>query len=148
MSNKNFAFTMAEALIVLAVVGVLASISVVSVAKAKPDENIIMYRRAYKVTVTAIRNLLNDTDLYPNANNEINTSSILGSANNKLGLCDSTKSNNFAQNFMQIIHIVMAKEYICNPHKQKKTIIITKIVIDHLVKFIQQIIPFRNILYP
>lgn len=67
MIKKNLAFTMSEALIVLGIVAVLATLSVIAVTNAKPDENIIMYRRAYANTLKVVQNLMADAQLYPNA---------------------------------------------------------------------------------
>ena len=67
MIKKNIAFTMSEALIVLGIVAVLATLSVIAVTNAKPDENIIMYRRAYANTLKVVQNLMADAQLYPNA---------------------------------------------------------------------------------
>lgn len=67
MIKKNLAFTMSEALIVLGIVAVLATLSVIAITNAKPDENIIMYRRAYSNTLKVVQNLMADAQLYPNA---------------------------------------------------------------------------------
>ncbi len=100
MKNKN-AFTMAEALIVLSVVGILAALSVVAVNNSKPDENIIMFRKGYATATKITQNMLNDTTLYPNANSEKSLSKLGSAIDNKKGLTDTggTNSNNFAYNF-------------------------------------------------
>lgn len=106
----NQAFTMAEALIVLSVVGVLAALSVVAVNNSKPDENIIMFRRGYATTAKAVQNLLNDTTLYPNANSTVTASKLGSSADNKKGLTDTSgeNGNNFAYNFALLINPITA----------------------------------------
>jgi len=63
------AFTMAEAMIVLGIVAVLAALSIVAVTNSKPDENIIMFRKAYSTTLQTVQSLMNDKDLYPDAMN-------------------------------------------------------------------------------
>lgn len=98
---RNKAFTMAEALIVLSVVGVLAALSVVATNNSKPDESVIMFRKGYATASKIIQNMMNDTTLYPRAN-QMRVSSKLGStAYNKTGLADTTgtNKNNFAYNF-------------------------------------------------
>lgn len=65
--KKRIAFTMSEAMIVLGIVAVLATLSVIAVNSAKPDENIIMFRRAYGTTLKVVQNLMSDSQLYPNA---------------------------------------------------------------------------------
>lgn len=65
--RKRIAFTMSEAMIVLGIVAVLATLSVIAVNSAKPDENIIMFRRAYGTTLKVVQNLMSDSQLYPNA---------------------------------------------------------------------------------
>lgn len=87
--KKSIAFTMSEALIVLGIVSVLAAISVVAISNAKPDDNIVMFRRAYSTASAAVQEMLNDRELYPNAEN-LDTESVLGSVNdNKLGFKDT-----------------------------------------------------------
>ena len=107
MKSKN-AFTMAEALIVLSVVGILAALSVVAVNNSKPDENIIMFRKGYATTTKAIQNMLNDTTLYPNANSTVTASKLGSSADNKKGLTDTSgeNGNNFAYNFRLLVNPV------------------------------------------
>lgn len=109
MQSKN-AFTMAEALIVLSVVGILAALSVVAVNNSKPDENIIMFRKGYATTAKAVQNLLNDTALYPNANSSETLSRLGNSIENKKGLTDTsgTYKNNFAYNFALLVNPVTA----------------------------------------
>lgn len=61
------AFTMTEALIIIGIIGVIAALSIVAVNTAKPDKDIIMFRRAYSETQKVIRELLTDKELYPKA---------------------------------------------------------------------------------
>ncbi len=105
--RKYFAFTLAEALIVLSIVAVLASISVVATNKSKPDEHIIMFRKAYATTVKTVQSLMNDTTLYPYADDPINSSALGSTGSNKKGLKGNgtnTASNNFAVNFLSKIN--------------------------------------------
>lgn len=91
---KNKAFTLAEAMIVLSVVSVLAGLSVVAVSNAKPDESIVMFRKGYSTTVRIVNELINDKELYPHAKEPLNsTTSILGNSGTMKGLADLTVTN-------------------------------------------------------
>ncbi len=57
-------FTLAELLITLAMIGVLAAITVPTLAKLKPDETKAKYLKAYNVLVTNTDEILSDTSLY------------------------------------------------------------------------------------
>ncbi len=59
------AFTVAEGLVTLIIVGVLASVMVTSVVKQKPDRNKIMLRNAYAELAGVVSQLVADSLLYP-----------------------------------------------------------------------------------
>ena len=59
------AFTVAEGLVTLIIVGVLASVMVTSVVKQKPDKNKIMMRNAYAELTGVVSQLVADSLLYP-----------------------------------------------------------------------------------
>lgn len=67
-------FTLAEVLITLTVIGVLAAILTPVLQKAVPDPNKALFRKAYNTVVTAVSDLINDEESYP--------SNILGNATN------------------------------------------------------------------
>ena len=75
------AFTMSEALIVLGIIAVIATLSVLAVQNAKPDPEIIMFRKAYKTTADIVQNMYYDKELYENATTSMTSSSIDNSAN-------------------------------------------------------------------
>ncbi len=90
---KNKAFTMSEALIVLGIVAVLAALSVVAITNSKPDENITLFRRAYSTTAKIVQDMMNDRELYPNADEEAknidtDSDSVLGSVGLSKGFMD------------------------------------------------------------
>jgi|GEM_PF-982316 len=58
------AFTMAEVLMVLAVLGVIAAILIPSIASMKPDQNRVMFKKAYYQTERIIAEIVNDEELY------------------------------------------------------------------------------------
>jgi len=59
------AFTLAELLIVLSVLGILAAITIPTVMNAVPDNNNVRFKKAYYVFEKAVQTLSNDTNLYP-----------------------------------------------------------------------------------
>ena len=61
------AFTMTEALIIIGIVGILAVLSIVAVSAAKPDKDVILFRKSYMTTQKVIKELLSDKDLYPSS---------------------------------------------------------------------------------
>ena len=68
---KKEAFTLAEALIVLGIVAILATISTVMINNIKPDEDIIMFRKAYRTVSQAFQIMQQNTDLFTeNCSNE------------------------------------------------------------------------------
>lgn len=67
---KNFykrinAFTLSEIMVTLAVLGVIAAVSVPAIMGNVPDNNKVMFKKAYASTEKAINNLINDDSLYP-----------------------------------------------------------------------------------
>lgn len=71
------AFTVAEGLVTLIIIGVLAGVMVSSVVKEKPDKNKIMIRNAYAELTGVVNQLVADSVLYPDFA--------------EFGLADSTK---------------------------------------------------------
>lgn len=71
---KHKGFTLAEILITLTVIGIFAAIVTPVLKKAFPDQNIVLFRKAYNVVVTAVSELINDEQSYP--------STVLGSTIN------------------------------------------------------------------
>lgn len=65
---NRFAFTLSEALIVMGIIAILATLSLTAVSGARPDEEVVMFRKAYSTTVKCIEILLGSGKYYPNAN--------------------------------------------------------------------------------
>lgn len=61
----NKAFTLAEVMITMAVLGILASILLPAVSKVRPNENKSLFKKAYYVAERMVSELVNDEDLYP-----------------------------------------------------------------------------------
>ncbi len=65
MIIKRQAFTLAEVMITLAVLGVLASIILPAVSHVRPNKSKAMFKKAYYVAERMVYELVNDQDLYP-----------------------------------------------------------------------------------
>lgn len=63
--KKLKAFTLAEILIVLCVIGVLASIMLTSLTGMSPDKTKILFKKAYQITERTVGELVNDETFYP-----------------------------------------------------------------------------------
>lgn len=62
---KKQGFTLAEILLVMAVVATIATIVLPSLSSAKPNKDLLMFRKAYYRVERAITELVNDDVLYP-----------------------------------------------------------------------------------
>ncbi len=62
---KKFGFTLAEIVIVIACVGVLATIMLSSLDGLQPDKEKVMFKKAYQITERAVGELVNDESVYP-----------------------------------------------------------------------------------
>lgn len=67
MKKNKFAFTLVETLIMMAVIGIIATVTAVSLKGMRPDKDKIMIKKAYSTIVNIVDALLNDTELYPYA---------------------------------------------------------------------------------
>jgi len=62
---KKNAFTLAEILIVMALIGVIAIILLPNTKTLVPNKSLTMYKKAHSVTAQIVSNLIDDEDLYP-----------------------------------------------------------------------------------
>ena len=65
MLEKTKGFTLAEILITLAVLGILAAIMLPTVTQARPNKHKSLFKKAYYVAERMVYELVNDEDLYP-----------------------------------------------------------------------------------
>lgn len=65
IQHKKDAFTLAETLVVLTIIGVLAVIALSVLQKSVPDKNKALFKKAYSVTERTIAELVNDENFYP-----------------------------------------------------------------------------------
>lgn len=61
----NKAFTLAEVMITMAILGILASVLLPAVSKVRPNENKALFKKAYYVAERVVGELVNDDKLYP-----------------------------------------------------------------------------------
>ena len=63
--NKKTGFTLAEVLVTLGVIGVLAVVIIPSVQKTMPNKNYLLFRKTYNTLSSTVNDLLNDDVDYP-----------------------------------------------------------------------------------
>ena len=59
------AFTLSESLIMMAIVGVIAVITLVSLSGLKPNKDKLLLQKAHRATLEAVAEIVNDTVAYP-----------------------------------------------------------------------------------
>ena len=58
------AFTLAELMIVLSIIGTIAAFMIPVLHKTRPDDSVLMYRKAFYTIEEAVKHLTNDINLY------------------------------------------------------------------------------------
>jgi len=85
--KKRFAFTLSETLIMVAIVGIIAAISVVSLKNLRPDKDALLIRKAYNEISKAVEAMVNDEILYPSqVAGILNTKNLLASTMQSVSL--------------------------------------------------------------
>ena len=67
MKNSKLGFTLVETLVMMAIIGIIATVTVVSLKGMRPDKDKMMIKKAYSTIVQIVDALINDTELYPYA---------------------------------------------------------------------------------
>lgn len=62
-------FTVAETLLTLAIIGIVASLTLPALQRTKPNQEMIMFQKAYATAGRAVFELINDDALYPDKEN-------------------------------------------------------------------------------
>ena len=65
MKSYKFGFTLAEVMVCLAIISVLATILIPTLGQFKPNKTKTMFKKAYQVSERVIYELVNDNELYP-----------------------------------------------------------------------------------
>ena len=65
MINKHNGMTLAEIIVALGIVGVLAAVSIPQINKVKPNQEMIKFKKAYAITTRVVNEMLHDDELYP-----------------------------------------------------------------------------------
>ena len=78
--KKLKGFTIAETLVTLAIIGVVAAVVFPVLNDTKPNEEMIMLKKSYFNTARVISELINDEDLYPEYDEEAEQSGFANSA--------------------------------------------------------------------
>ena len=73
------AFTLAELMVCLLLISVLATILLPAIMQNRPNKNKVMFRKAYYIIERVVSELINDDDLYP-TNEELNVSGFANTA--------------------------------------------------------------------
>ncbi len=74
--NKKNGFTLAEVLIALTVVGVVAVVLIGALGKIKPNKEKVLFRKAYNTTVRIVSEMINDEELFSDSEVLTDTSEV------------------------------------------------------------------------
>ena len=87
--HSKKAFTLSELMVVMVVLGVLASIAIPAVMKVKPSQNRVMFKKAYSTMEKAVSVLSNDDVAYP-ADKVVTAGDCTGVAGESCGFAYTT----------------------------------------------------------
>ena len=106
-SRKNSAFTLAEIMIVLSVIGILTAILLPAARQITPDENVIKFKKAHNTLYSTVRELVTSDKYYLDGDLGIKPDGtrILGSFSNGGGATTSDTSliKYFCNSFADIV---------------------------------------------
>ena len=109
---KNKAFTLAEVMITLTVIGIITSIIIPVAINSKPDENIMKFKKAHNTLYQVISELVNSDKYYLNGD--------LGIRSNG-NLIDGTHSGDITYFCNSFADMVTTKSVNCSKEKQNAT---------------------------
>lgn len=96
MKNKK-GFTLAEILVVMAIIGVLSVILIPTLFRSKPNQEMIMLKKTYYLIGRAVVELINDDDFYPdpgdNTKDGFANTVLVNYHGKEYGGDDATKAN-------------------------------------------------------
>ena len=72
MKNKKRGFTIAEMLVTIGIISFLAVILIPALEKTKPNQEHLMFRKAYYLITNIVSEIVNDPDLYPEPEDDEN----------------------------------------------------------------------------
>ena len=99
MLNKKNGYTLAEVLVVMTLLGILAAILLPAVAKIRPDRDKMMFKKAYYVAERVIYEIANDDDMYPTMNSctGFECTNVITIGGNTYGAADNTSDSDKMQ---------------------------------------------------
>ena len=68
---KSRAFTMAELLVTMSIIGVIAAITIPIIRGINPNNEMVMFKKTYFIASRTINELINDEDYYPEADTNV-----------------------------------------------------------------------------
>ncbi|MBR1618143.1 type II secretion system protein [bacterium] len=102
MKNKKYAFTLAEVMIVLTVIGILTAIIMPSAFHASPDENVMKFKKANATFMSVIRELVQSNQYYYNGDlGTLSSKEEVGTLNTEEG--DTKAQVHFCQTLGDIL---------------------------------------------
>lgn len=78
-NNKKLGFTLAELMVCLAIISVIATLLMPAINKLRPNKNKVMFKKAYYLTERIVSELVNDEESYPFVEDKVgfdNTSEV------------------------------------------------------------------------
>lgn len=110
--NKFLAFTVAELLITMFILGIIAAIMLPAIRKVSPDNNMILFKKSFKEASSIMVNLINDRKLYPEidgftyGNEEINFGVVTAGKVVSVNGVNYRGANKFCMAFASKVNII------------------------------------------
>lgn len=112
--TKTAAFTLAETMITLTIIGVIAAMTIPVIMKTTPNNNAIMFKKAYATLEKTIYNMINDEANYPSSmtGNDNNSKTVLAGLNYEAVTTNGTR-NKFCYLFFDQLNTVSGGSTTC-----------------------------------